>query len=77
VRVKLYQHDGELYVFAKTDGRQGEGERDAQQSLPKCDHFLFRISPGKKEAGRAVGFVKNGIGRDPSMCESARTRRLK
>ena len=69
--VKLYQHEGELYVLAKSSGRQ-EKEialrrkrrarllrklRAMRKSLPKRDPLLLRIGASQKEAGRAFGFV--------------------
>jgi transposase len=72
VQVKLYQSDGELYVLAKSDGRQAKEIamrrkrlvrllrklRAMRKSLPKRDQLLLRIGAAKKEAGRAFGFVK-------------------
>src|SRR6266571_1444354 len=72
VDVKLYQHEGELYVLAKSDGRQAKEIamrrkrmvrllrklRAMRKSLPKRDQLLLRIGAAKKEAGRAFGFVK-------------------
>jgi transposase len=72
VEVKLYEHEGELYVLAKSEGRQAKETamrrkrlarllwklRAMRQSLPKRDQLLFRIGAAKKEAGRAFGFVK-------------------
>jgi len=72
VEVKLYQHDGELYVLAKSEGRQAKEVamrrkrlarllrklRAMRKSLPKRDQLLLRIGAAKKEAGRAFGFVK-------------------
>jgi transposase len=72
VAVKLYQHEGELYVLAKSRGRQAKETamrrkrlarllrklRAMRRSLPKRDQLLFRIGAAKKEAGRAFGFVK-------------------
>ena len=72
VEVKLYQHDGELYVLAKSDGRQAKEIamrrkrlvrllrklRAMRKSLPKRDQLLLRIGAARKEAGRAFGFVK-------------------
>ena len=71
VDVKLYQHEGELYVLAKSGGRQAKeiamrrkrlvrlvGKlRVMRKSLPKRDQLLLRIGAAKKEAGRAYGFV--------------------
>src|SRR6266567_190431 len=72
VEVKLYQHEGELYVLAKSGGRQAKENamrrkrlarllrklRAMRKSLPKRDQLLLRIGAAKKEAGRAFGFVK-------------------
>jgi transposase len=72
VEVKLYQHAGELYVLAKSQGRQAKEIamrrkrlvrllrklRAMRKSLPKRDQLLLRIGAAKKEAGRAFGFVK-------------------
>ena len=72
VEVKLYQHEGELYVLAKSAGRQAKEIamrrkrlvrllrklRVMRKSLPKRDQLLLRIGAAKKEAGRAFGFVK-------------------
>ena len=72
VEVKLYQHEGELYVLAKSQGRQAKEMamrrkrlarllrklRVMRKSLPKRDQLLLRIGAAKKEAGRAFGFVK-------------------
>ena len=72
VEVKLYQHDGELYVLARSDGRQAKEIamrrkrlvrllrklRAMRKSLPKRDQLLLRIGAARKEAGRAFGFVK-------------------
>src|SRR5215472_17058349 len=72
VEVKLYRHEGELYVLAKSSGRQAKEIamrrkrlarllrklRAMRKSLPKRDQLLMRIGAAKKEAGRAFGFVK-------------------
>jgi transposase len=72
VEVKLYQHGGELYVLAKSQGRQAKENamrrkklarllrklRVMRKSLPKRDQLLLRIGAARKEAGRAFGFVK-------------------
>jgi transposase len=72
VQVKLYQDGGELYVLAKSEGRQAKEIairrkrlarllrklRAMRKSLPKRDSLLLRIGAAKKEAGRAFGFVK-------------------
>ena len=72
VQVKLYEHDQELYVLARSDGRQAKEIairrkrlarllrklRAMRRSLPSRDQLLLRIGAAKKEAGRAFGFVK-------------------
>src|SRR5918994_2813217 len=72
VEVKLYEHEGELYVLAKSEGRQAKEIairrkrltrllrklRAMRKSLPKRDQLLLRIGAARKEAGRAFGFVK-------------------
>jgi transposase len=72
VEVKLYEHEGELYVLAKSGGRQAKENamrrkrlarllrklRAMRKSLPKRDQLLQRIGAARKEAGRAFGFVK-------------------
>lgn len=72
VEVKLYQHEGELYVLAKSAGRQAKERamrrkrlarflrklRTMRKSLPTRDRLLMRIGAAKKEAGRAFGFVR-------------------
>ena len=72
VEVKRYQQEGELYVLAKSEGRQAKEIamrrkrlarllrklRAMRKSLPKRDQLLLRIGAAKKEAGRAFGFVK-------------------
>ena len=72
VEVKLYEHEGELYVLAKSQGRQAKEIamrrkrlarllrklRAMRRSLPQRDQLLLRIGAAKKEAGRAFGFVK-------------------
>jgi transposase len=72
VEVKLYEHEGELYVLAKSQGRQAKEIamrrkrlarllrklRAMRKSLPKRDQLLLRIGAAKKESGRAFGFVK-------------------
>jgi transposase len=72
VEVKLFSQDGELYVLAKSEGRQ-EKEiairrkklarllrklRAMRRSCPKRDQLLMRVGAAKTEAGRAFGFVK-------------------
>jgi transposase len=72
VQVKLYEHDGELYVLARSDGRQAKEIairrkrlvrllrklRAMRRSLPGRDQLLLRIGASRKEAGRAFGFLK-------------------
>src|ERR1043166_2797499 len=72
VQVKLYEHEGELYVLARSDGRQAKEIamrrkrlarllrklRAMRRSLPGRDQLLLRIGAAKNEAGRAFGFVK-------------------
>jgi transposase len=72
VQVKLYEHQGELYVLARSEGRQAKEIairrkrlvrllrklRAMRRSLPKRDPLLLRIGAARKEAGRAFGFVK-------------------
>jgi len=72
VQVKLYEHEEELYVLARSDGRQAKEIairrkrlvrllrklRAMRRSGPKRDQLLLRIGAAKKEAGRAFGFVK-------------------
>ena len=71
VQVKLYAHQEELYVLARSDGRQAKEIairrkrlvrllrklRAMRRSLPGRDQLLLRIGAAKKEAGRAFGFV--------------------
>jgi transposase len=72
VEVKLYEHEGELYVLAKSGGRQAKENamrrkrlarllrklRAMRRSLPQRDQLLMRIGAAKKESGCAFGFVK-------------------
>ena len=72
VEVKLYEHEGELYVLAKSQGRQAKEIairrkrlarwlrklRAMRKSLPQRDQLLLRIGAAQKDAGRAFGFVK-------------------
>lgn len=71
VQVKLYEHEGEIYVLARSEGRQAKENamrrkrlarllrklRAMRRSLPGRDQLLLRIGAAKKEAGRAFGFV--------------------
>ena len=72
VEVKLFSQDGELYVLAKSEGRQAKEIamrrkklarllwklRAMRRSCPKRDQFLMRVGAAKTEAGRAFGYVK-------------------
>lgn len=72
VQVKLYEQEQELYVLARSDGRQAKEIairrkrlvrlllklRKMRRSLPGRDQLLLRIGAAKKEAGRSFGFVK-------------------
>lgn len=72
VQVKLFSQEGELYVLAKSEGRQAKERairrkrlarllrklRTMRRSCPKRDPLLLRLGAAKKEAGRAFGFVK-------------------
>ena len=71
VDVKLYTHENELYVLAKSEGRQRKEIamrrkrlvrlllklRAMRRSLPSRDRLLLRIGAAKTAAGRAFGFV--------------------
>src|SRR5260370_21485653 len=62
VDVKLYQHEGELYVLAKSEGRQAKEMairrkrlarllrklRVMRKKLPKRDQLLLRIGAAKQ-----------------------------
>jgi transposase len=72
VEVKLFSQDGELYVLAKSEGRQAKEIamrrkrlarllwklRAMRRSGPKRDQLLMRVGAAKTEAGRAFGYVK-------------------
>lgn len=72
VEVKLFEQDGEVYVLAKSEGRQAKEVamrrkrlvrllrklRSMRRSLPSRDQLLMRIGAAKTEAGRAFGFVQ-------------------
>jgi transposase len=72
VEVKLYEHEGELYVLAKSGGRRAKENamrrkrlvrllrklRAMRKSLPGRDQLLMRIGAARKEAGRAFAFLK-------------------
>jgi transposase len=71
VDVKLFETDGDLYVLARSTGRQAKETamrrkrlarllrklRAMRHSLPSRDQLLMRIGAAKTEAGRAFGFV--------------------
>src|SRR6267378_1622345 len=71
VDVKLFEQDGELYVLAKSEGRQAKENamrrkklarllrklRAMRRSCPKRDQLLMRIGAAKTEASRAFQFV--------------------
>lgn len=71
VEVKLFADDGELYVLAKSTGRQAKEMamrrkrlarllwklRAMRRSLPARDQLLMRIGAAKTQAGRAFGYV--------------------
>jgi len=72
VEVKLFARHGELYVLAKSEGRQAKEMamrrkklarllrklRAMRRSCPKRDQLLMRVGAAKTDAGRAFGFVK-------------------
>ena len=72
VEVKLFADQGELYVLAKSEGRQAKERamrrkrlarllrklRAMRKSLPRRDQLLLRIGAAKKDAGRVFGFVE-------------------
>jgi transposase len=72
VEVKLFGRDGELYVLAKSEGRQAKEMamrrkklarllrklRAMRRSCPKRDQLPMRVGAAKTDAGRAFGFVK-------------------
>ncbi|HMF90212.1 MAG TPA: IS1634 family transposase [Candidatus Angelobacter sp.] len=72
IEVKLFADHGELYVLAKSEGRQAKERamrrkrlarllrklRAMRKSLPRRDQLLLRIGAAKKEAGRVFGFVE-------------------
>jgi transposase len=90
VEVKLFEQDGELYVLAKSEGRQRKEIairrkrlvrllrklRAMRHSLPARDQLLLRIGAAKTEAGRAFGFVQIQLpgARQPVTRESFRFR---
>jgi hypothetical protein len=72
VEVKLFADEGELFVLAKSEGRQAKERamrrrrlarllwklRAMRRSGPPRDQLLLRIGAAKKEAGRAYHFVR-------------------
>lgn len=72
VEVKLAVTDGEMYVLAKSEGRQAKEMamrrkklarflwklRAMRRSCPSRDQLLLRIGAAKSTAGRASGFVE-------------------
>ena len=88
VEVKLFSQDGEMYVLAKSEGRQQKEIamrrkklarllrklRRMRKSLPKRDQLLLRIGAAKTEAGRAFGFVKIRVpGKDQEVTRATFT----
>jgi transposase len=86
VDVKLYEESGELYVLAKSQGRQDKETairrkrlarllrklRAIRRSLPARDQILMRIGAAKKDAGRAFAFVKIRIpGKDQTVTKQS------
>jgi transposase len=71
VEVKLFAEQGELYVLAKSEGRQTKEIairrkkivrllrklRAMRRSCPKRDQLLMRVGAAKTDVGRAFGFV--------------------
>src|SRR5258707_9381014 len=71
VEVKLFEQDGELYVLAKSEGRQAKETamrrkrlarllkklRAMRRSLPSLVQLLMRLGAAKSAAGRAFQFV--------------------
>ncbi len=88
VEVKLFEQDSELYVLAKSEGRQQKEItirrkrlvcllrklRAMRRSLPTRDQLLMRIGAAKTEAGRAFGFMQIQLpdARQPVTRESFR-----
>src|ERR1700730_11491789 len=72
VEVKLFSRDGEVYVLAKSEGRQAKEIairrkklarllrklRAMRRSCPKRDQLLMRVGAAKTDVGRAFGFVQ-------------------
>src|SRR6266478_5518710 len=67
VRVKLAEHDGEIYVLARSQGRRDKEQSMRRRRLRKLirrlrelqrqdltrDELLLKLGAAKKEAGRA------------------------
>ena len=78
VEVKLFAKDGELYVLAKSEGRQAKEIamrrkklarllrklRAMRRSGPKRDQLLMRVGAAKTDVGRAFGFVRINLPKD-------------
>ena len=72
VEVKLFQEAGELYVLAKSEGRQAKERamrrkklarllrklRAMQRSQPQRDQLLLRMGAARKDAGSAYRFLR-------------------
>jgi transposase len=72
VEVKLWSEEGELFVLAKSEGRQAKESamrrrrlvqylralRRMRHSLPSRDQLMMRIGAAKSKAGRAAAYVQ-------------------
>ena len=72
VTVKLLNHDGELYVLARSAGRQDKEQamrrrrlkrrckrlQELQRQTLSRDELLLKLGAAKKDAGRAYGLVR-------------------
>jgi hypothetical protein len=72
VEVKLWSEEGELFVLAKSEGRQAKESamrrrrlvqylralRRMRHSLPSRDQLMMRIGAAKSKAGRAKAYVQ-------------------
>ena len=86
VEVKLLSHEGELYVLAKSRGRQQKERAMRRRRLKKLwktlhrlkeqnlkrDDLLLRLGAARKEAGRAYGLVKISLPKEGPPGESLR-----
>jgi transposase len=84
VQVKLLDHDGELYVLAKSHGRMSKERGMRRRRLKKlckrlaelkrqklsCDQLLLKIGAAKKDAGRAFALIDIQL---PQKDQPART----